>query len=440
MKLLSYHFGSGSLQYSGDVTCESNGVFHYETRTFETLKVIISDRKVTVEVPFFLAENIFYTVSRGELHFWTDINELSNFAICPRSQTIARRHGFLPLSRTRFSGVEVLCSWVTYTFDGNGVSNIEPSFPACQSSANLTTKCKYELLHTSFRERLKRDCISATDRRPIVLLSGGIDSRLLLSELLICGIDDILLQNHGMPDTGDHIVAKKIADLPRVKAASEFNFLSLESFDQSALCENYRLSSGFLEPMRLLYFPSDHICGNGIVFSGLYGDVVFGRKLDHWGSFSEYCRRNDVEVTSETDRLLITAYDGVHVSGKLYQVLLRCQKLTRMSFPLDQSSKFSIPFLDNDVLGIVCDFDELSYPEFIRRFMPHDLSNVIHQSSLSRFTASLAWRLFSKIIYRVSRSVLAKPYFKGAPILHNLPMAEDLDASIFSKNGPQNAV
>jgi hypothetical protein len=411
MKILEYNFADGffTTHLRGDFSHTES--YDHVTRSGEIIKFRKSRSGVTVDIPFFLVETIFYRVASGRLTVWSRSVDSDSTQLDDESLKVFRRLGFIPLSRSRFRNIEIFCSWACYEIEESGVSAISARFPISidpSSSVDFNNDAVYR----AFQSRISRDLLSS-GRKPLILLSGGMDSRLLLSELLKLKQVDIHIQTHGMPRTGDVEIAEVILRLPFVARSARFHWLSLRDLTEKNVVENYQRVSRLIPPDRLLYFPSDHIEKGRLLFSGLYGDVIFGRNQTQAVGFSDYCEEHQVVPANSTDELLVRAYDRLPRLSKLYQTVLRCQKLTRLSFEVDKTSMISVPFLDNDVIALASYYKNFSYPSFVKDFMPEELASIWHQSSCSKFTSPKAIRLMTKIWFKVSRAPLSRPYFYG---------------------------
>lgn len=411
-------------QLDGEKVCSYRS-YAYETRSGETIYFECDDGQLLVRVPFFLCETLFYKFEDGKFLVTNSLSNFRDLELDPCATAIMSKIGFLPLSRSRFKGVEVLCSFCTYRIS-NAIDSVDGNFPV--SPALLEHRpVDISDVYNRFKTRIESDLQRFQQCDNLLLLSGGIDSRLLLDTLLKCSVEKIKIQTHGMPNTGDVLQAHKIVELASVENRVEFNWINLQSFRSDDLESNYILTHGFLSPERLLYFSSDRLYKSCVLFSGLYGDVVFAD--DKWkvSPFSNYSSSFVSFFNTGTDRLLTAAYDQLPHYEKLNQILLRCQKLTRFSFDIDETSRISIPFLDNDVIYLACVGERRNfYPRLIKFVMDKRLSKISHQSSCSVFTHPAPVRLITKIYHRVFGTRLSRPYFHGYTVAEDREFEEIL--------------
>lgn len=406
--------------------------FSYETRSGEIIRFECKSGNLFIKIPFFLCETIFYKFEANKFLITNNINNFKNIEIDNYSSSIFSDIGFLPLSRSRYKNIEVLCSFCTYEI-GRKINSIVKNFPISpdlELNQHISIECVYKL----FNKRILSDLKRFDNNEILVLLSGGIDSRLILDALVKITDKTINVQNHGMPDTGDVLQAQKIIELDNIRDQINFNFMDLNKFKKTDLVSNYLLSNGFLPSNRLLYFSSDKLSKSSVLFSGLYGDIIFADNKDKSSNFSNYCKDYDSKYINKTDKLLIEAYDKLPKLNKLNQVLFRCQKLTRFSFDIDKTSKISIPFLDNNVIyaASVVSCKNL-YPQMIRKFMERNLSNIFHQSSCSNFTHPKYIRILSKIYHKLCRTKLSLPYFHKHPLIKDDSIDVFLDHELSKK-------
>ena len=407
--------------------------YSYETRSGEILEFKCDGQQLFVKVPFFLCETFFYKFENKKFLITNKLVNFKNLEIDPVAVSIMSEIGYLPLSRSMFKGVEVLCSFCTYRVS-NSVDSIDGNFPV---SPELLGRRSFDIsdVYKRFKKRLESDLERFRQYDNLLLLSGGIDSRLLLDTLIKCSSKTINVQTHGMPGTGDVIQAHKIVKLDSIKDRVNFNWSNLQNFNSNDLSSNYVSTFGFLPSTRLLYFPSDRAFKSCVLFSGLYGDVIFADNKRTSSSFSSYCTILNSTFLNNTDRLLIAAYDQLPNFEKLNQVLLRCQKLTRFSFEIDKTSKISIPFLDNDVIYLASVGPQKNlYSRLVKLFMEEKLSTIFHQSSCSVFTHPMPLRIITKIYNRFFRTKLSRPYFYNYPVIEEKGFEADLSDEFCKPN------
>jgi hypothetical protein len=375
----------------------------YKTMSNDNLIFKLSNSKLIVEVPFFLLENIFFKIGANEIQFFTSTNDISiDSRICLNNHNILNSLGFIPHGGTQFKDVFILCSYLNYSFDFNGL-NVKLNLPPLELKVKPTISNLYDV----FSQKISDEIEKRSPDRIVLPLSGGMDSRLILDTLIKVNLlYKTSIYTHGIKESGDVCIAKTIIE--DLGLSEKFYYFDLEELSHKDLMLNYE-RSGYLNPLdRLLTLPLERVFEPSLVISGLYGDVIFS---DNWRfkecSYTEYLKSEGIEVESFYDKLIVAEYDKIPRLPKLYQILLRAQKLTRMSFTVSRGFQFYTPFVDLEVVYLASKIEVFDlYPKLIRRKMNKNLKIYNHQSSLTKFHYVF---LLRKVINRY-RTLLGDPY------------------------------
>jgi asparagine synthase (glutamine-hydrolysing) len=210
--------------------------------------------------------------------------------------------------KTHFDGIEQVEPGSVYEFDLNNWSlskraYFDPSQPAETNLEDPDQLAKY--LQTAVSSRL------VSDRPVALLLSGGVDSSLLLS--VLCAMK---LQNQVhvyMGDTGrsdDYLYAKKCADKLGVTAKTIVLDYSNRSFDRFlSVCKHHE--KAFLFNGNALAMPEmyEAISNDGIpvVLDGTGGDEFFG---GYWNRQFPYAVREELSNADDSWASSIASANG----------------------------------------------------------------------------------------------------------------------------------
>jgi hypothetical protein len=357
-------------------------------------------------VPFFLVDNIFYFRKDNSIFFGRHLDLF-------RTQTepdqtaneMLKKHGFLPHARTQLTGVSIICSYLTYRLDSKGIK-ITQCFPNFDTSDNYSVDDLMEVFRSAFLKQIER-----VNRTSWVLpLSGGMDSRLLLSLALEHKDIDLKLFTVGTHRCGDVKVAKSIAN--SLGLSGKHYILQLEDVTRFDVLKNYSACDYLLPLDRILIKPLGCFFEPSAVLSGLYGDVIFADNIQETKSYSDYYQSEGFKVFDSQDQQIVEAYDDLPNLTKLQRIVLRCQKLTRQSFPISPDFDFIIPFVDPQVViaaSNIC--SPRIYQNIVSRHMNPKLRPFIHQSTLSYFTHPNWLRKAERKTFKLLRHPLRLPYF-----------------------------
>ena len=143
----------------------------------------------------------------------------------------------------------------------------------------------------------------------------------------------------------------------------------------------------------------------------MYGDIIFKRakKID----FIDYAEKELAPYNlTNTDYDILKCYASFVKTDIHAKVLLRCQKLTRMSLIMNKRGYPVAPWVTNAVIGAISvNYSGGTYETFVKSSLPRDLRTIIHQSTQSIFTHPMFFRISTKIALRLTGSPIAKPYF-----------------------------
>jgi asparagine synthetase B (glutamine-hydrolysing) len=384
--------------------------YNYLTVSNEIVSFLVNDNVLFVRIPFLLLDNIFFYETENEIVFSNCIEDLaSDFNFDSTANDLLNEIGFLPHGKTQFSGVYVFCSFLTYEFQLNKTL-IDLNFPHIYQSQPASVDDLYYLVFEKIDKTLRK----RSGKNIILPLSGGMDSRLLLDFLLKFEIlSNVKIYTHGVPESGDVLIAKDIIN--NLNLNESFYFFDLNRLTNNDIYSNYR-KAGYLNPIdRLLTMPLEKQFEHGLVLSGLYGDVIFSdnNKFKKC-AYIEFLEDQNIVVTDFYDKMIVNAYNRLPPVPKLYQLLLRAQKLTRMSFTVSEGFNFYTPFVDIDVVFMASNVNNRDfYSKLIKRHMNIQLRNFIHQSTLSYFYHPWILRRITLIMLTVLHSKYRIPYFSS---------------------------
>ena len=383
--------------------------YDYRTSSGERISFATSAQGLIWRVPFFITDNIFYIKVKDRLIFSKKIDDLRQFShVDGHANVLLRRAGFLPHARTQYAGVSVVCSYLTYVASPSGVS-VSSCFPYKGTAEKLSVDDLMFVFRRAFQRQLER-----VNRDSWVLpLSGGMDSRLLLSLALEHKDIELKLFTLGTRRSGDINLAKSIAE--RLGLSDRHKILYLEDLRLSDILDNYK-ACGYLLPLdRILTKPMGDFFKPAAVLSGLYGDVIFSDNTGEERCYSTYYQDEGFEIYDDVDREIVLEYGKMPRFAKLQRVALRCQKLTRQSFPINPGFDFVIPFVDPEVIMVSSQIKSSRiYPEIVSRYMQPELREFIHQSSLSFFTHPNWLRMAERKVFKLLRHPARLPYFDSA--------------------------
>lgn len=362
--------------------------------------------KLRVEIPHFLSDNLFFTFDNGVVQVSTQVIDLTSIDdVSTKNNETLNAKGFLPLSKTQFENVYVFCSYLNYEFTRDTIS-VSPNHPSNLYEENYG----FSDLMDIFKETVQKK-VSMCKSDLIVPLSGGIDSRLLLDLSLRTKRDNIHAFSLGVRGCGDITLAKRV--VKKVAASVNHKIFDLTDFTIDDLKKNY-MRAGFLVPLdRLLGNNLDVHYGGGTILSGIYGDVVFGETTVSPMTFGEYIHLEKIQIDSDLDEKIVKAYSSLPQSNKLNRILLRCQKLTKVSLHV-MNNDFTIisPFLDDRVVAAASAQKMKNlYPVVVKNLMTPELAKILHQTTISHFTHPKFVRYIEKRFNQLTFSRIQIPYY-----------------------------
>lgn len=401
--ILRYDLVSNSLWNNCNISIKEHIL---ETSSGDNLKFRLEQNELVVDIPFLLLDNIFYVRLNSSVYFVEKIKDIGEHLVVDSNANASlSRHGFLPHAQTQFKNVEIFCSFLSYSFNVETIT-IKPSFNYTVTSGESSVEELMIVLWQAFQNQLKK----VENPNVVLPLSGGMDSRLLLDLCLKSNDLNLQLFTVGTRSSGDVRLAKKIAS--SIGLADKHIVFFLEELKRKDILDNYE-SCDYLLPLdRILTKPLGDYYSPSSVVSGLYGDVIFADNVYEKMAYEEFYIRAGFSIRNSIDKEIVNAYNHLPPLPKLQRLLLRGQKLTRQSFPINPGFKYVTPFVDVDVIIAASKISSSGfYPEIIRRYMSKELKKFIHQSSLSHFTHSKYLRLFESKFYRALNHPMKKPYF-----------------------------
>jgi hypothetical protein len=400
--LFVYDFLTGLIEYNSQQINRLN----YLTRSGQEIKFIAEPGHLEWGTSEFLLDNIFYLKRNNKIYFSDDINSFKGLSSFNKlANQLINVHGYLPHSLTQLTDVRVICSFLKYSITLNE-DQVEPCFVNTISQYHLYT---VDDLYFALRLALKRQIEKNNSSQYILPLSGGMDSRLLLNLLLDEGVD-VQFFTVGTPLSGDVRVACEV--IRRLGLKNKHVIFDLESLTRNDLLDNYSAVNYLLPLDRILTVPLNRFFESSTVLSGLYGDVIFSDNLHNSISYSDYIALEKVGAIDDFDAKIISAYNRLPSFRKLQRTLLRCQKLTRQSFPINSGFNYIAPFVDPEIICIASAIRSRNiYADLVRRFMKKELQKIIHQSTLSYFTHPPLLRKFERKLFKLMRHPDRHPYY-----------------------------
>ena len=380
--------------------------YEHKTCSGDFLIFRVTSNGLELEVPFFLLDNIFYYQLNHLLYFGKHLTDFSKLTFPDlEANKLLNNQEFLPHARTQLVGVNILCSYLQYTFSKRGLT-IEPCYPSSELQDARTVEDLMDCFRVVFRKQVEK----VNSEHFILPLSGGMDSRLLLDLALDIKGVELRLFTLGTERSGDVKVARRIAtSLGLEKNHTVFN---LEDINKNDLLDNYRACDYLLPLDRLLNTPLGNYFQKSAVLSGLYGDVIFADNTVGSQSYESYIAGEGIVAHSDDDRQIINAYNKLPKLPKLQRTLLRCQKLTRQSFPLSPGFEFITPFVDPEVITVASSVkDSGLYSSLVAKYMRPALKEIIHQSTMSYFTHPHWLRVVERKIFKLFKHPARLPYF-----------------------------
>ncbi len=399
---LTYDVVSRSLWHNG-VAIDR---FEHRTCSGEQLIFECREHELRWSTPFLLLDNIFYLQVGGKVYFGRHLDQFRDLTEPDlEANALLRQQGFLPHARTQLKGVGIVCSYLVYNLGSDGIK-LTPCFPCQPNSQKYSIDDLMDVFRDVFRQQLER-----VNRESWVLpLSGGMDSRMLLSLALEHKDIDLNLFTLGTRRSGDVKVASAISQ--SLGLAERHKILYLEDITVSDVLSNYRACDYLLPLDRLLNMPLGNFFKPSAVLSGLYGDVIFADNVKYTTSYSEYFKSQGFEKFDSFDNQIVHAYEGLPEMPKLQRMALRCQKLTRQSFPISPEFEFVTPFVDPQVLVVASNIQSPRiYQKLVARHMQPELRRFIHQSTLSYFTHPNWLRVAERKFLKLMRHPARAPYF-----------------------------
>lgn len=399
---LTYDVVSRSLWHNGVVIDR----FEHRTCSGEHLIFECIENELRWETPFFLLDNIFYFQVGSKVYFGRHLDQFRDLSEpCLAANALLRQYGFLPHARTQLKGVGIVCSYLVYSLGSDGIK-IKPCFPWQPGAQKYSVDDLMDVFRDAFRKQLER-----VNRESWVLpLSGGMDSRMLLSLALEHKDIDLNLFTVGTHRSGDVKVARAISE--SLGLAERHKVLYLEDITRSDLVSNYNACDYLLPLDRILTKPLGNFFKPSVVLSGLYGDVIFADNSLNTTSYSEYYESEGFIKFDSFDTQIVQAYDDLPEMPKLQRLALRCQKLTRQSFPISPGFEFVTPFVDPQVLGVASNIQSPRiYQNLVSRHMRPELRKFIHQSTMSYFSHPNWLRIVERKFFKLMRHPARAPYF-----------------------------
>lgn len=400
--LLTYDVDTRTLRHKG-AAIDS---FEHRTCSGECLKFERTHDGLRWEVPFFLVDNIFHFQDDRKVYFGRHLDQFRGLTETDAdANLLLRQHGFLPHARTQLKGVGIVCSYLTYTLGTDGIT-VTPCFPYRRSNEKYSVDDLMDVFRDAFREQLER-----VNRDSWLLpLSGGMDSRMLLSLALEHKDIDLQLFTVGTHRSGDVKVAQSISR--NLGLAEKHKILYLEDVTRSDLLHNYQACDYLLPLDRILTKPLGNFFKKSVVLSGLYGDVIFADNPPDTTSYSAYYENEGFTQYNYFDKQIVQAYENLPALPKLQRMALRCQKLTRQGFPISPEFNFVTPFVDPRVIVVASQINEPRiYQELVNRHMRPELRKFIHQSTMSYFTHPNWMRVAERKFFKLLRHPARAPYF-----------------------------
>lgn len=394
-------------------TLSHNGVtidrFEHRTCSGEHLIFECKEDELRWATPFFLLDNIFYIQVGSKVYFGRYLDQFKNLSEPDvEANALLRQHGFIPHARTQLKGVEIVCSYLEYNLGADGIK-LTPCFPWQPCAQKYSIDDLMDVFRDAFRKQLDR----VNSESWVLPLSGGMDSRMLLSLALEYKDIDLSLFTVGTHRSGDVKVATAISQ--SLGLAEKHTVLYLEDITRSDLVSNYRACDYLLPLDRILTKPFGNFFKPSVVLSGLYGDVIFEDNAPNTTSYSDYFESEGFMKFDSFDNQMIQAYDGLPEIPKLQRMALRCQKLTRQSFPISPEFEFVTPFVDPHVLLVASNIQTPRiYQNLVARHMRPELRQFIHQSSMSYFTHPNWLRFVERKFFNLTRHPARVPYFDSS--------------------------
>lgn len=375
-------------------------VFCFDIGNEKNIQFKIINNSLRVFIDSFLLKNIFYYKLDNFWVLTTDIDKIENKVKNQYADYCFEKYGFLPLDITYWENVGLLNSFLIYEFSEQ-VNLYENFF-------NIKRKNIIYSIDDIYKTLEKYTLLYVNQKR-VLPLSGGMDSRLLLNVHLNSNCP-VYCYSHGEKKCGDLLISKKIEKVCNINVV----FGYLEDFKKEDLQNNYFLSDYFLPIKRILYWPSSHYFNfPHVIVSGLYGDVIWGKhkKINFQNEFRHHFK--EIKL-SPVGKKIYDIYKSQIDSNIFYNVLVRAQKLTRMSLVMTKDSKVVAPWVSNEMLQIVnTNMSSIDYSKIVRKFMNKKLKNIFHQSSQSTFTYPKYLRILQKIYFRATFNDISKPYFSN---------------------------
>jgi hypothetical protein len=402
---LVFNLADQTLTHGGTIITK----YEHKTCSGERLVFELTPSGLTWQVPFFLLDNIFYFQIKEKIYFGRHLDQFRDIAEPDHdANALLKQHGFLPHARTQLKGVSIVCSYLKYAIGTAGIT-ATPCFPQQGIDETYTVDDLMDVFRIAFRKQIEQ-----VNRDTWLLpLSGGMDSRLLLSVALEHKDIDLQLYTVGTHRSGDVKVAQSISR--SLGLAKKHQVLYLEDVTRRDLLQNYQ-SCDYLLPLdRILTKPLGNLFKPAAVLSGLYGDVIFADNVPDYTSYSNYYTNEGFVQYDSIDKQIVEAYEGLPALPKLQRMALRCQKLTRQSFPISPGFDFVTPFVDPQVVVVASNIrTSRIYQNLVARHMRSDLQKFIHQSTMSYFTHPNWLRVFERKFLKLLRHPARAPYYDTA--------------------------
>lgn len=402
--LFTYDFISGYIEHKGEMLTH----LEFLTPSGHAINFTAMEGCLEWESPFFLLENIFYFKLNNKILFSNNINVLAGLSYFDEAANkVLVKNGFIPHSMTQFHGVNIICSFLKYSITPCNTT-VTPCFNyRLDDNYFYTIDDLFQALRLAFLNQVQKLKVSSL----VLPISGGMDSRLLLELLLsLKNRVDLKLFTVGTPDSGDVLLAKKM--VKKLGLTKQHIVVSLDDISKDKLLENYSATNYLLPLDRILTVPMNNFMEPSTIVSGLYGDVIFADNTGEQKGYVEYVAQEGFTATNELDLKIMAAYDQLPRLPKLHRTLLRCQKLTRQSFPINEGFNYIAPFVDPMVILIASSIEGKNiYSKIVKRYMRNELKKYIHQSTLSFFTHTPLIRKLERKIFKLMRHPYRKSYY-----------------------------
>ena len=273
---------NGYLQWGTEVFEHLNGMFGLAIWDTRKKKLILARDRMGIKL-------VYYKIDSGRVYFGSEIRPILTVdknkpEVDPTSLNLFLRYRYTPSPLTIFKNIKKLAPGTMITFE-NGSSSVTRWYnykPEPFSHMPSDKQAKEDLLDL-YKEAIKRQLISDV---PLgLLLSGGLDSGLLLGLMNLCG-DDWPTYTVGYGQSYKEDELSDAAETAKILNAKNYSVhLNRETFESSlpkivSLLEEPIASSSII--------PMYHVCERArqdvkVVFVGQGPDELFGGYPRHIG-------------------------------------------------------------------------------------------------------------------------------------------------------------